>query len=67
VADFQVTFGVALIAIGVFLTLFSGLYVKRKEVGGGADTPEKRTHLYAAIGIGSMFIGGGIVFLVLGP
>ena len=61
---FATMFAVAMIAIGIFLACFYGVYIKRKEVGPGIDTPEKRIALYTAIGIGVMFIGGGMVFLV---
>lgn len=61
---FEKTIGIVMIAIGVFLVLFYGIYVKRRDVGTGLDTPEKRIHLYAAIGIGVAFIVPGIIFLV---
>ncbi len=53
-----------MIVIGVLLTLFYGIYVKRKEVGRGADTPERRIVLYAAFGIGAAFIGAGTIMLL---
>ena len=57
-------FSVAMIAIGIFLMLFYGIYMKRRSVGAGVDTPEKRIQLYAAIGMGLAFIGGGVLFLI---
>ncbi|MEX0703201.1 MAG: hypothetical protein WD069_13990 [Planctomycetales bacterium] len=63
--SFLFVFGTVLIAIGAFLTLFYGVWIKRREVGAGLDTPEKRIALYVAIGIGAAFIGGGVIFLVL--
>ena len=65
--NFYRTFAIVMIAIGAFLTMFYGIYVKRKEVGPGMDTPSKRIAVYCAIGIGAMFIGDGIVFLVVLP
>ena len=56
-------FPIAMIAIGIFLTLFYGIYIKRRDVGPGMDTPAKRISMYAAIGIGAAFIGGGAIFL----
>ena len=56
---------IVLIAIGIFLTVFYGIYMKRRELGPGIDTPEKRIAVYVAIGIGLAYIGGGMIFLVL--
>jgi len=58
-------FPLVMIAIGVFIFWFYGVYVKRKEVGRGMDSPEKRIALYVAVGCGAMFIGLGVVFLLL--
>jgi uncharacterized membrane protein YhiD involved in acid resistance len=58
-------FPIAMIAVGVFLTLFFGIYMKRREVGPGMDTAQKRIAVYVATGIGLMFLGGGMVFLVV--
>ncbi len=52
-------------AIGLFLALFYGLYIKRRDVGPGMDNPEKRIAVYVALGIGAMFLGGGLVFLII--
>ena len=60
-------FAAVLIAIGIFLFFFHGVYMKRREVGRGMDTPEKRITVYVAIGIGAMFILGGTVFLIYLP
>jgi hypothetical protein len=64
---FENIFGIVMIAIGVFLTLFYGIYVKRRDVGPGADTPEKRICLYGAIGIGVAFVGVGTICLMYLP
>ena len=60
-------FGIVMIAIGVFLALFYGVFMKRRDVGSGTDTPEKRISLYEAIGIGAGFIGCGMIWLIFGP
>ena len=62
---FTITFSIVMIVIGTFLALFYGVYMKRRAVGSGMGTPEKRIAVYGAIGIGVMFIGVGTIFLVL--
>ena len=61
------TYAAAMIGIGVFLTVFHGVYMKRKTVGPGIETPEKRIAWYVAIGIGAGFFGGGVLFSIYGP
>ena len=56
-------FAVGMIIIGVLLLFFFGLYMKRKQIGRGLETTEKRIYLYCAIGIGLAFILGGIIVL----
>lgn len=63
--SFALTFGIAMVAIGVFLAVFYGWYMKRRDVGRGLETPEKRMALYGAIGISALFVGVGLVFLFL--
>ena len=63
---FNLIFSVVMIAIGIFLTLFYGVYIKKRDLGPGADTPEKRVAMYAAIGMGVGFIGAGTIFLMYG-
>ncbi|MAE61458.1 MAG: hypothetical protein CMJ49_08900 [Planctomycetaceae bacterium] len=53
-----------LIGIGVFLLWFYGVYIKNREEGRGFDTAGKRIAFYGAMGIGAMFIGGGILLLI---
>ncbi|MEX0716906.1 MAG: hypothetical protein WD066_09975 [Planctomycetaceae bacterium] len=57
---------IVVIAIGMFLTLFYGVWIKRRDVGPGLDTPEKRIAVYEAIGIGAGFIGAGAILLWAG-
>jgi drug/metabolite transporter (DMT)-like permease len=64
---FRIVIGVVMMAIGGFLAAFYGIYLKRRELGTGAETPQKRMALYAAIGMGVLFVGGGIVLLVFAP
>lgn len=61
------TFGIALIAIGVFLAVFYGKFIKGREVGRGFENTAKRIYAYTAFGISALFIGGGLVFLILFP
>lgn len=56
-------FALGMIAVGAFLTLFYGVWIKRREIGRGLDTPKKRIAVYAAIGMGAGFIGGAAVLL----
>ena len=59
--------GLGAIAIGVFLTFFYGVYIKRKEVGPGMDTPMKRIAVYEAVGMGASFICAGLMFIIFFP
>jgi hypothetical protein len=61
---FGQVFGSVMILLGVLLVLFYGLILKKKEVGKGLGTPEKRIHVYVAFGIGSAFVGGGTILVI---
>ena len=54
-------FSLANIGIGIFLLFFYGVYIKRREVGRGMDTPEKRIVVYEAVGIAFAFVAGGLI------